>query len=405
MRILTIVGARPNFVKAAPLLEELGRHAGLESILVHTGQHYDHEMSKVFFEELRIIAPHINLDVGSGTGVRQTAEIMLRLEPILEKTQPGIVVVVGDVNSTLAAALTAAKMGLPLAHVEAGLRSFDRSMPEEANRILTDALAGLLFASEPSAVENLRREGRPPEAIHLVGNVMIDALRRFLPEAKRSPLPAELAVALADFRIDLTRPYGLVTLHRPATVDNDAILRSMGAALEEIASELPLIFPVHPRTQSKWEKACIQRPGRCASRRLLLVPPLSYLSFLQLESAATLVITDSGGVQEETTALGVPCLTVRENTERPVTLSEGTNVLVGLDGRRLVGEARKVLRGGGKRGQVPKLWDGHASERIVRVLTGQTGCGFKAGCMAQHADVVPKVTSRMPELKSPSWPL
>ncbi|MFZ0963020.1 MAG: UDP-N-acetylglucosamine 2-epimerase (non-hydrolyzing) [Terriglobia bacterium] len=369
MRILAVVGTRPNFVKIAPLLDEMSRHPDIKTILVHTGQHYDYEMSRAFFDDLDIPKPHVNLEVGSGTAVAQTAEIMLRLERVMEETQPDLVVVVGDVNSTLSAALAAAKMGLPLAHVEAGLRSFDRSMPEEINRVLTDALADFLFVTEPSGVENLLREGRPAERIYLVGNVMIDALRRFLPRAKRHPLPHELQ-ARDKSRLDLVGPYGLVTLHRPSTVDNLATFRAIWAALEEIAKEVPLIFPVHPRTQNRMEEGGLRGSWQDASDGIHLVPPMGYLEFLRLQSEATLVITDSGGVQEETTALGIPCLTVRENTERPITLTEGTNLLVGLDGRRLVEEARKIVRGEGKKGNVPKLWDGHASTRIVRALLG-----------------------------------
>jgi UDP-N-acetylglucosamine 2-epimerase (non-hydrolysing) len=375
MRILAVVGARPNFVKVAPLLEEMRRYPEMEAILIHTGQHYDHEMSKVFFEDLEIPAPHLNLEVGSGSAVRQTAEIMLRLEPVMEKTQPDVVVVVGDVNSTLSAAMTAAKMGLPLAHVEAGLRSFDRSMPEELNRVLTDALADFLFVTEPSGVENLLREGRPKQGIHLVGNVMIDALQRFLPLAKRLPIPPEVQ-AWARSCVDWTGPYGIVTLHRPSTADDLNTLRVVWGELEEIAKEIPLIFPVHPRTRLRMEEGGVRGSVEGASNRIWLTPPLSYLNFLRIQSEATLVITDSGGVQEETTALGIPCLTVRENTERPITITEGTNLLVGVDGRRLVEEARKILRGEGKKGHLPKLWDGHAAARIVSTLAGQITGGY-----------------------------
>jgi UDP-N-acetylglucosamine 2-epimerase (non-hydrolysing) len=376
MRILTIVGARPNFVKVAPLIDEMSCYPDIETILVHTGQHYDYEMSKVFFEELRIPEPHINLEVGSGTAVKQVAEIMLRLEGVMEEIQPDVVVVVGDVNSTLSAALTAVKTGRPVAHVEAGLRSSDRSMPEEVNRVIVDAISDFLFVTEPSGVENLLIEGRPKERIHFVGNVLIDALRRFLPHAKHCPMPKELEAGCRH-NGDSAGPYGLVTLHRPSTVDNLATLGSIWKGLDEIAKELPLIFPVHPRTQNQ-----IREGGFCGSseeglRGVCLVPPMSYLQFLKLQSEATLVITDSGGIQEETTALGVPCLTVRENTERPVTLSEGTNVLVGLDAGRLVHEARKVLRGEGKKGRVPPLWDGLASARVVHILAGKSG-PFKA---------------------------
>jgi UDP-N-acetylglucosamine 2-epimerase (non-hydrolysing) len=377
MRILTVVGARPNFVKVAPLLDEMSRHPEMEAILVHTGQHYDYEMSRAFFEDLQIPAPHLNLGVGSGTAVTQTAEIMLRLGRVMEETQPDVVVVVGDVNSTLSAALTAAKMGLPLAHVEAGLRSFDRTMPEEVNRVLIDARSDFLFVTEPSGVENLRREGRPEERIYLAGNVMIDALEKFLPRAKRYPVPYELP-ARGKFRGDMTGHYGLVTLHRPSTVDNLATFRVIWAALAIIAKEVPLIFPVHPRTQNRMEECGFYGSRHGASSGIRVLPPMSYLQFLKLQSEATLMITDSGGVQEETTALGIPCLTVRENTERPITLTEGTNLLVGLDGRRLVEEARKVLRGKGKKGRVPKLWDGHASARIVQTLADEITSGYAA---------------------------
>jgi UDP-N-acetylglucosamine 2-epimerase (non-hydrolysing) len=393
MRILTVVGTRPNFVKIAPLLDEMGRHRDIETILVHTGQHYDYEMSRVFFEDLQIPAPHLNLGVGSGTAVAQTAEIMLRLERVMEETQPDVVAVVGDVNSTLSAALTAAKMGLPLAHVEAGLRSYDRTMPEELNRVLTDALADFLFVTEPSGVENLLREGRPAERIYLVGNVMIDALERFLPRAKRHPIPSELQAG-GKSRVDLTGPYGLVTLHRPSMVDNLATFRVIWTALEEVAKEVPLIFPVHPRTHNRMEEAGLCGSWKDASNGVCVIPPMSYLEFLRLQSEATLVITDSGGVQEETTALGIPCLTVRENTERPITLSEGTNLLVGLNGSRLVEETRKVLRGEGKKGHVPKLWDGHASARIVRTLVDQINSRSAAKRVAARP---PAVSLEVPE--------
>ena len=329
-------------------------------------------MSRAFFEDLEIPEPHVNLEVGSGTAVTQTAEIMLRLERVMEEMQPDVVVVVGDVNSTLSAALTAVKMGQPIAHVEAGLRSFDRTMPEEVNRVLTDAIADFLFVTEPSGVDNLLREGRPKERIFLVGNVMIDALRRFLPHAKCRVVPPELH-EWSKHNGGLVGSYGLVTLHRPSTVDNLGTLRTIWEALEAIAKEVPLIFPLHPRTQNRMREGGLCETWQDASNGVCLVPPMSYLQFLRLQSEATLVITDSGGVQEETTALGVPCLTVRENTERPITISEGTNLLVGLNGSRLVQEARKILRGEGKKGQVPTLWDGHASARIVRTLLDQVG--------------------------------
>ena len=396
MRILTVVGARPNFVKVAPLLDEMGRHPEMESILVHTGQHYDHEMSMAFFEDLQIPAPHMNLGVGSGTTVTQTAEIMLRLERVIEETQPDVVLVVGDVNSTLSAALTAAKMGRPLAHVKAGLRSFDRTMPEELNRVLTDAMADFLFVTEPSGVENLRREGRPAEKIYLVGNVMIDALTRFLPRAKLYPIPIEFQ-ARDNSRDTVNSKFGLVTLHRPSTVDNLATFRGIWAALEVIAKEVPLIFPAHPRTQGRMVECGFYGSRHGKSSGIRVVPPMSYLQFLRLQSEATLMITDSGGVQEETTAMGIPCLTVRENTERPITLTEGTNLLVGLDRRRLVEEARKVLHGKGKKGRVPKLWDGRASARIVQTLADHFTSSHAAKQLEVHPIAVgAEVTEHLP---------
>jgi len=366
MRILTVVGTRPNFVKAAALLEEMGRHPEIESVLVHSGQHYDYEMSKTFFEDLEIPTPHVNLGVGSGGAVSQTAEIMRRLEGVIEETQPDVVVALGDVNSSLATALAAAQMRRTLAHVEAGLRSFDRTMPEEVNRVAIDALADVLFVTEPSGVENLLREGKPEEAIHMVGNVMIDALRRFLPRARECALPVLLPMS-KNIR-EQREAYGVVTLHRPSTVDHRPTFRRIWAALQDVARELPLIFPVHPRTKVRIEDSGLRETSCSDTNRLHLAPPMSYLAFLRLQSEAELIITDSGGVQEESSALGVPCLTVRENTERPITLTEGTNRLVGLDGNRLLDEARKVLRGEGKVGRIPKLWDGHAATRIVERL-------------------------------------
>jgi UDP-N-acetylglucosamine 2-epimerase (non-hydrolysing) len=365
-RILVIVGARPNFVKAAPLLAEIRRYPELEPVLVHTGQHYDYRMSQAFFEDLDIPEPDVNLAAGSGTAVGQLADMMLRLERVIEEVEPEVVIVFGDVNSTLAGALAAKKMGKPVAHVEAGLRSFDRSMPEELNRILADAVSDLLFVTEPSGVENLLKEGRSRHNVFLVGNVVIDALRRFLSQARQCALPPELRRGGA-YPAEWPGGYALSTLHRAATVDDPATLRAVWEGLKRIAEEIPLVFPVHPRTQAGLRKAGVAFPAEPATG-ILLVPPLSYLQFLRLQSEARMVVTDSGGVQEETTALEIPCLTVRENTERPITLSEGTNVLVGLSAGRLLDEAQRILRGKGKHGQVPRLWDGQASARIVQIL-------------------------------------
>jgi UDP-N-acetylglucosamine 2-epimerase (non-hydrolysing) len=370
MKILSVVGARPNFVKIAALMAEMGKHAGIRPQMVHTGQHYDLAMSDSFFQDLGIPQPDFNLEVGSTSAACQVAQIMERLEPLLVSNRPDIVVVVGDVNSTLAGALTAVKLGIPVAHVEAGLRSFDRTMPEEINRVVTDSISELLFASEPSGVENLLKEGRPVSQIFLVGNVMIDTLRSCLARARQSD-------PLADPEIwgenALNRParFALVTLHRPSTVDNSLALRMVWEALGEIAEEIPIVFPVHPRTQKRLRDLGLDSgTGQPFGHRngIRLISPLGYLRFLNLESLATLVITDSGGIQEETTVLGVPCLTVRENTERPVTVTEGTNTLVGLNSERLKQEAHRILGGKGKRGRVPALWDGKAAKRIVGIL-------------------------------------
>jgi UDP-N-acetylglucosamine 2-epimerase (non-hydrolysing) len=351
MHILHVVGARPNFMKAAPVLRALARH-GFEQTLVHTGQHYDPNMSEVFFQELDMPAPDINLQVGSGSHAYQTAQVMTQLESIVIDCIPDLVMVYGDVNSTLAAALVCSKLGVRIAHVEAGLRSGDRRMPEEINRLLTDQLADILFTPSEDADENLMREGIDRTRIHRVGNVMIDSLVRLLagsPERK----PA------AD-------PYALVTLHRPSNVDDLAWLRQMLLMLFDLSQSMDVVFPVHPRTRRRIADLGL---ARLASRNLRLLEPAPYLEFLNLERGATLVITDSGGVQEETAFLGVPCLTVRENTERPITRSMGTNIVVGRDLERLRAEIRSILQGH-VRLRVPiPLWDGNAAERIAEVLS------------------------------------
>ncbi len=359
IKIINIVGARPNLPKIAPLIREMQRHPEIEPLLVHTGQHYDENLSNIFFRQMGIPAPYMNLGAGSGTHAEQTAEILKRIEPILRKEQPDLVLVVGDVNSTIAVSLAAVKLGIPVAHVEAGLRSFDRSMPEEINRVLTDALAEYLFATEDDAVNNLLKEGRPPEFIHLVGNVMIDSLLHFLPFAQQSRIGDELG--LHDGKG--WHRYGVLTLHRPSNVDSTEKLAELLDAMDTIAQQVPIVFPVHPRTQQRLAQSGIKHHPQ-----LRLTPPLGYLDFLCLLSKATLALTDSGGIQEETTALGVPCLTLRENTERPVTVSSGTNVLVGTDPSKVVAAAEQILRGDGKKGQTPPLWDGHAAERIVKIL-------------------------------------
>lgn len=331
----------------------------MQPLLVHTGQHYDEKLSDVFFRQMGIPEPDVNLGVGSGSHAWQTAEVLKKIEPVLLEQRPDLVLVVGDVNSTIATALAASKLGIGIVHVEAGLRSFDRSMPEEINRILTDALADYLFVTEEDAVENLVREGRPREKIHLVGNVMIDALRQFLPIAQQSSIGRELNLLNgAGYR-----PFAVLTLHRPSNVDSPATLKNLLAAVEQLADQIPVIFPVHPRTQQKLKEMGLRTgPG------LRLTAPVGYLDFLCLLSRARLVLTDSGGIQEETTALGVPCLTLRENTERPVTVSEGTNQIVGQDPAKILDAANEILAGKTKAGRVPKFWDGCAAERIVGIL-------------------------------------
>jgi UDP-N-acetylglucosamine 2-epimerase (non-hydrolysing) len=359
LKILNIVGARPNLPKIAPLLREMQRYPEIEPILVHTGQHYDEKLSDIFFRQMGIPEPHVNLEVGSASHAAQTAEILKRIEPVLLERRPDLVLVVGDVNSTIAVSLAAVKLGVPVAHVEAGLRSFDRTMPEEINRILTDAIADYLFVTEEDAIEHLLKEGRPRESIFFVGNVMIDSLRHFLPIAQQSSIGDELHLA----QNGAWSRFSVLTLHRPSNVDSTEKLAELLGAIDAIAADLPVIFPVHPRTQQRLAQAGIRhRP------ELRLIPPVGYLDFLCLLSKAALVLTDSGGVQEETTALGVPCLTLRENTERPITISQGTNLLVGTDPVKIVAAARAALSSNGKAGRIPPLWDGRAAGRIVEIL-------------------------------------
>ncbi|HKV26533.1 MAG TPA: UDP-N-acetylglucosamine 2-epimerase (non-hydrolyzing) [Candidatus Acidoferrum sp.] len=359
LKIINIVGARPNLPKIAPLMREMQRHPEIEPILVHTGQHYDEALSDIFFRQMGIPAPQVNLEVGSGSHAAQTAEVLKRVEPVLLERQPDLVLVVGDVNSTIAVSLAAVKLGIPVAHVEAGLRSFDRTMPEEINRILTDALADYLFVTEEDAIENLLKEGRPRDSIYLVGNVMIDSLRHFLPIAQQSSIGDQLALRNSAG----WHRFAVLTLHRPSNVDSTQKLAELLTAIDSIAAEVPVIFPVHPRTQQRLSQAGIK-----THPQLKLIPPIGYLDFLCLLSKATLVLTDSGGIQEETTALGVPCLTLRENTERPITVSQGTNQLIGTNPQKILAAAREILSGAGKPGGIPPLWDGHAAERIVDIL-------------------------------------
>jgi UDP-N-acetylglucosamine 2-epimerase (non-hydrolysing) len=353
LNILHVVGARPNFMKVAPVMSALEARLTCSQRLVHTGQHYDANMSDVFFQQLGLPQPDVSLGVGSGSHAVQTAQIMMRFEKVVEEQRPDLVLVYGDVNSTVAAALVCAKLLIPVGHVEAGLRSFDRTMPEEINRLLTDQMAEMLFTPSPDGDANLLREGIAPDAIHQVGNVMIDTLVRLLPQAH---LPAIDA---------LEARYALVTLHRPSNVDDESMLRCLMTTLHEVSRELQVVFPIHPRTRARLQMFDLAATD---GEPCLLLEPLGYLEFLALQRQATLVITDSGGIQEESTYLRVPCLTVRENTERPITVDMGTNVLVGQDMERLRFEVNRILAGTFKVGHIPPLWDGRAGERIADIL-------------------------------------
>ncbi len=358
-----IAGARPNFMKIAPIIRELEKHPEAFSCqLIHTGQHYDNSMSDVFFEELEIPKPDFHLNVGSGSHAEQTARIMTAYEPICEREKPNLVMVVGDVNSTLACAIVAKKIGVRVAHIEAGLRSGDMSMPEEINRIVTDSISDLFFVTERSGVDNLIAEGKSEERIFFVGHVMIDNLFHQVEKLKSADRES------LNLSMDLKQrypEYGVVTLHRPSNVDNRDILTELIMALNEISQQIPLIFPAHPRTRKN-----LQKFGLSLSENILTTEALPYKQFLNLFMDAKVVLTDSGGIQEETTALGVPCLTLRENTERPITVSEGTNVLVGTSKKRIIEEFAGILRTGGKSGSRPELWDGNASARICESLMG-----------------------------------
>lgn len=366
-QLACVVGARPNFMKIAPLLRALDVDSVASQArvtLVHTGQHYDANLSDVFFSELGMRCPDISLGVGSGSHATQTARVLERMEQVLEKgPAEGVafdrLVVVGDVNSTLAASLAAVKLGIPVAHVEAGLRSFDRTMPEEINRIVTDSVSDLLFVSEPAGVENLLREGHVAHNIHLVGNVMIDTLMQMLPRANELDVPGQMGL--------LANQYGVVTLHRPANVDNFSVLEGLMEVLVEVAVDIPLVFPIHPRTQERLFQSGL-RARLDQARGIYLLSPLGYLDFLSLTSQARVIITDSGGLQEESTVLGIPCLTLRPNTERPITVDIGSSTLIGDDPEKLRRHLMEVLNGQYKSGSCPELWDGHASQRIAKLL-------------------------------------
>jgi len=362
-KLALVVGARPNFMKAAPLIRELRKFPEhFTPVLIHTGQHYDHKLSKLFFDELAMPRPDVHLDVGSGTHAEQTAKIMIALENTFLADRPDLVIVFGDINSTLAAAIVAAKLCIPLAHVEAGLRSFDNAMPEEINRIVTDRLSDILFVSEKSGLVNLRHEGTPDERVYFVGNIMIDSLAGNLEKAGESDILSRLELE--------PKRYVAMTMHRPANVDNPEVLGRILETVRTIGRRVPVVFPCHPRTRKMIEENHLADLNDTKTLRIL--NPLGYLEFLRLQSESQFVLTDSGGIQEETTYLRIPCLTVRENTERPSTVEVGSNVITGIDPHRILNAAEQVIDGNGKSGEIPELWDGHTAVRIVEILKNQT---------------------------------
>ena len=361
--IVCVVGARPNYMKISPIIRAF-QERNIASLLIHTGQHYDPEMNDRLFADLALPRPHINLEVGSATHAVQTAEIMRRFEPVIDELQPSAVLVVGDVNSTIACSLVAVKKHIPVIHVEAGLRSYDRNMPEEINRVLTDQIADLLYITERTAQSNLAKEGIDGNRIHFVGNVMIDSLFAARPNAVAPAETLRLSGVAPDF-IESAVGYGVVTLHRPSNVDDPETLRQLLITLSMVAERLPLVFSAHPRTRKNIEKFGLVF---LLSSRIRLLAPQGYLEMLGLMSGAAVVLTDSGGMQEETTALSVPCLTLRENTERPITVDQGTNTLVGRNRGAILENVDQIIATGGKRGRVPELWDGHAAERIASHL-------------------------------------
>ena len=359
MRIVHVVGARPNFIKIAPIMAALRDIAGIEQLLVHTGQHYDHRLSQVFFGDLGLPQPDLDLGVGSGSHAFQIGNVMIAFEQACQDIRPDVVVVVGDVNSTLACALVAAKLRIPCAHVEAGLRSGDHTMPEEINRVVTDRLCDLLLTPSADADENLLKEGLPPTSIVRVGNVMIDSLQTHIASAKNRPTLAKL---------DLTPDsYALMTLHRPSNVDHKDVLERLLDMIAQLPQELPVVLPIHPRTHKRLTHFKLMNTAK-ALPNLRIIEPQGYLDFLALTASARFVMTDSGGLQEETTALGVPCLTLRENTERPITVSIGTNILVGTDPFQIVTESKRILAGHTKQGSIPELWDGNTGPRIAKII-------------------------------------
>jgi len=360
IKVICVCGARPNFMKIAPLMRAFGEHDCFETLLVHTGQHYNENMSKLFFEDLNIPKPDVNLEVGSGSHAFQTAEIIKRFEPVVLDFKPNYILVVGDVNSTIACGLVTVKLGVKLIHVEAGLRSFDRTMPEEINRILTDSISDLLFVTEQSGIDNLKREGIDSDKVHFVGNVMIDTLLANKEKAQKSDVLKRLGISAGE--------YAVITLHRPSNVDDTEKLGEIIAAFEEIQKEMKLVFPVHPRTRNNIKNSEIERQIKVMSN-LLLIEPVGYLDFLCLMSNSALVMTDSGGIQEETTILRIPCMTLRKSTERPVTVEVGTNRLVKVNTEDILKNYSEIRNMRGKRSYgIPKLWDGKAAERIAKII-------------------------------------
>jgi UDP-N-acetylglucosamine 2-epimerase (non-hydrolysing) len=368
-KIYLVAGARPNFMKIAPIVRALQAHGRLAFKIIHTGQHYDREMNEVFFEELGIPEPHVFMAAGGGSHSQQTGKIMVAFEKLCQTEPPDAVLVVGDVNSTLACSIAAKKLHIPVAHVEAGLRSGDMAMPEEINRLVTDSISDWFFVTEPSGIVHLKREGKKDSAIHYVGHVMVDNLLYQAEKLANSDISQfEGTKFKAAHHLNGGR-YGVITLHRPSNVDSAEMMMRICGALKEIGTELPLIFPAHPRTRINLSRFDID-----LGPNITLIGPQAYMSFLNLWKDAAVVLTDSGGLQEETTALGVPCITIRENTERPITVEEGSNVLAGTDPARIIAEVRKILRGEGKRGRRPLLWDGKAAQRIVEVLAAELSC-------------------------------
>ncbi|MFA6550667.1 MAG: UDP-N-acetylglucosamine 2-epimerase (non-hydrolyzing) [Candidatus Gracilibacteria bacterium] len=361
IKIICVCGARPNFMKIAPIMRAFNNNGRFTTLLVHTGQHYDEKMSKSFFDELEIPKPDVNLEVGSGSHAVQTAEVMKRFEPVVLDFKPDYVLVVGDVNSTIACGLVAVKLGVKLIHVEAGLRSFDRTMPEEINRVLTDAISDLLFVTEQSGIDNLKNEGANSDKVHFVGNVMIDTLLANKEKAENSDILEKLNLE--------KKKYAVITLHRPSNVDDMDNLSKIISAFEVIQNNLKLVFPIHPRTKKNMENTGLKARVD-AMNNLILLEPVGYLDFLKLTANAAIVITDSGGIQEETTILGVPCMTLRENTERPVTVTEGTNCLVHIETEDIL-KHYKVIKASNfvTNGRIPKFWDGNAADRIVKILS------------------------------------